>query len=348
MTETKKGFDSEKLNLFFKGDYQEEDKNYLKELFCDNSKEDDLKHHLKKHWHELLKTNEGSDRNFDHILYKIHYELNTLESEFKSRWSFRNFIKWSTRIAAILFLPLLVYSCLYLIKPSYGSKTTWIEIKAPAWTKAQVSLPDGTTGWLNSNSSIRYNGNFIENRRLTLQGEAFFDVNEDHKHPFVVSTYEIDVTALGTRFNIAAYENENDIEIVLEEGKLEFSIMGMNKSYTMNPNDLVMYNKSFRNFSTEVVHVNPFTSWTQGKLIFRNDPLDVITRRLERWYNIDIEIRGNIQKDIRLRATFVDENIEEVLFWLSRSLPINYKIEDGRITSDDLYNKKKAIITPKK
>ena len=65
-----------------------------------------------------------------------------------------------------------------------------------------------------------------------------------------------------------------------------------------------------------------------GKLVFRNDPLDVIARRLERWYNIDVEINGNITEDLRLRATFIDEDLEEVLGLLRRSLPIEYRIEN--------------------
>ena len=60
----------------------------------------------------------------------------------------------------------------------------------------------------------------------------------------------------------------------------------------MNPNDLVIYDKTLKDFSTEVVQPQKYLSWTEGKLVFRNDPLDVIARRLERWYNIDVEVNG--------------------------------------------------------
>ena len=76
-------------------------------------------------------------------------------------------------------------------------KETWVEIKAPAWTRAQFSLPDGTTGWLNSNSSVKYNGNFNTDRQVTLTGEAFFDVFKDKKRPFIVNTDEVIVKVLG-------------------------------------------------------------------------------------------------------------------------------------------------------
>ena len=72
--------------------------------------------------------------------------------------------------------------------------------------------------------------------------------------------------------------------------------------------------------------------------------LDVIARRLERWYNIDVEVNGSLTEDFRLRATFIDENLEEVLDLLKRSLPIDYKIENGNLKPDETYTKKKVII----
>ena len=114
-------------------------------------------------------------------------------------------------------------------------------------------MPDGTTGYLNSNSSIKYNGNFSSDRQVSLTGEAFFDVVKDKRRPFTVNTNEVNVRVLGTRFNIASYENEKDVEVVLEEGKLIFSENGTVKSCFMNPNDLVIYDKTNKILSTEIV-----------------------------------------------------------------------------------------------
>ena len=168
---------------------------------------------------------------------------------------------------------------------------------------------------------------------------------KDNKRPFRVNTNEVTVKVLGTRFNIASYENEKNVEVVLEEGKLVFNNKEMKSSCTMNPNDLVVYNKTQKDFSTEVVQPNKYLSWTEGKLIFRNDPLDVIARRLERWYNIDVEVNVSVTEDLRLRATFIDEGLEEVLDLLKRSLPIDYKIENGSIQTDGVYRKTKVIIS---
>ena len=287
-------FDSEKIDRFFKGSILIRMQSYVDEVFCDNNKEKELKYLLSRQFNELLPEDDLDKKNLDHILYRIHYEINTRLSRQKA-WSFDNIVKWTLRIAGVIVLPLInLYWNTNTITKAILKKETWVEIKAPAWTRAQFSLPDGTTGWLNSNSSVKYNGNFNTDRQVTLNGEAFFDVFKDKKRPFIVNTNEVNVKVLGTRFNIASYENEKNVEVVLEEGKLVFNDKEMNKSYTMNPNDLVIYDKTQKDFSTEVVQPQKYLSWTEGKLVFRNDPLDVIARRLERWYNIDVEVNGSL------------------------------------------------------
>jgi transmembrane sensor len=337
------GFDSEKLKRYFKGEYSDEDSSYVSNVFTENGSERELKRFLAGQFDQLANQDE-MDRNLDHILHKIHYDINTKKEESKRR-KLSGLLTWSLRIAALLVLPLAIFWGVKGYLNISTGRETWIELKAPAWTRAQFSLPDGTTGWLNSNSSIKYNGSFNIDRQVILNGEAFFDVVKDKSRPFKVNTNEIIVKVLGTRFNIASYENEKSVEVVLEEGKLELCNKEMTDYRTMNPNDLVIYDKTYEDLKTEIVEPKKYLAWTEGKLVFRNDPVDVIARRLERWYNIDVEIRGNVSEDIRLRATFIDENLEEVLGLLKRSLPIDYTIENRDIKPDDSYAKKKVIIS---
>jgi len=337
-------FDSEKIDKYFAGVYSDTDSSYVDEVFCDSDKEKELEQHLKRQWYEISDENDKQDKNLDHILYRINYDINTKAAE-KQVSRFSRFLSWSVRIAGIIILPLSIFWGIKGYVNNSAGKETWVEIKAPAWTRAQFSLPDGTTGWLNSNSSVKYNGNFNADRQVTLTGEAFFDVFKDKKRPFIVNTNEVNVKVLGTRFNIASYKNENNVEVVLEEGKLVFNDKEMNKSYTMRPNDLVVYDKTLRDFSSEVVDPRKYLSWTEGKLEFRNDPIDVIARRLERWYDVDVEINGIISQQQRLRATFIDDSLEEVLYLLKRTLPIDYKIENRELKPDETYAKKKVIIT---
>ena len=339
-------FDGEILKRFFKGEYSEKDESYVNEVFREKGKELELSNFLSKQFDELLPEDDINENNLDHILFRIHYDINTrLIAQKTGR--LKNILKWTFRIAGIIILTLLIHIEFRNYKESKLKKEAWVEIKAPAWTRAQFSLPDGTTGWLNSNSRIKYNENFYTDRQLNLTGEAFFNVFSDQKRPFIVNTNEINVSVSGTRFNIASYENEKNVEVVLEEGEMIFNNKRMNRSYTMRPNDLVIYDKIQNNYSIELVQPQKYVSWTEGKLVFRNDPLEVIARRLERWYNIDIEIKGKITEDFRLRATFIDDNLEEVLDLLKRSLPINYIIVNRNLKPDDIYAKKKVIINPK-
>lgn len=339
-------FNTDILERYFNGRYSAEDKEYVRKLFCGSENQDELEHLIRKKYYELINDSESEDKNLDHILYRIHYELNTKEKRSVYRRSINNIFKWSARVAAILILPLLIYSSHQFYRESMRNPT-WVEIKAPAWTRVQFSLPDGSTGWLNSSSSIRYNNNFIDAREIHLDGEAYFDVRTDPERPFVVSTDDIIVTAHGTKFNVASYKNEKEDEVMLEEGELIINNKELTKSYIMMPNHLVLYDKTTCDFGTiEIVEPHKYNSWIEGKLVFRNDPIDVIARRLGRWYNVDVEIRGNNFTDVRLRATFVDENLEEVLYFLKRALPVNYKIIQGGLQiNDETYSKKKIVFT---
>ncbi|MCX6262055.1 MAG: DUF4974 domain-containing protein [Bacteroidia bacterium] len=340
-------FDGEKIDRYFRGENSDKDESYVNEVFVDNNREIELRGLLSGQFNELSPEEDLEDKNLDHLLYRIHYDINTKLSARKA-WSFDNIIKWTLRIAGVIILPLVIFIGIHSYKEAHLKKEAWVEIKAPAWTRAQFSLPDGTTGWLNSNSSVKYNGNFTADRQVTLTGEAFFDVFKDKKRPFTVNTDEVSLKVLGTRFNIASYENEKNVEVVLDEGELVFNNKEMNKSYTMKPNDLVIYDKDSKDYRTEVVVPHKYLSWTEGKLVFRNDPLDVIVRRLERWYNIDVEVDGVINDDFRLHATFIDDNLDEVLNLMKRSLPINYKIENGELKPDGIYTKTRVIITSTK
>lgn len=343
-----KGFEleEEKLKEIFNGEYTEKDEEYLIDIFTDKSKREELKRILSKQFVEILPRDENEENNLDHILHRINHDIDYKRKSQRTAL-FDKILKWGLRIASFIVIPFLIYSGIRTYRESALKKETWIEIKAPAWTRVQFSLPDGTIGWLNSNSSVRYNGNFNLDRQVILKGEAFFDVFKDKSRTFVVNTNEVSMEVLGTRFNIEAYEDEKNIDVVLEEGSLVFNAKKMNKTYKMIPNDLVSYDKTLKDFSTKTVQPQKYISWTDGRLEFRNDPLDVIFRRLARWYDVDVELNVNLNDDSRLHATFIDDDFENVMDLLSRSLPIKYQIEKGKLLPNGIYTKTKVKIYSK-
>ena len=296
--------------------------------------------------------------------------------EFKKSKSF--FFYWQ-RIAAIIILPLMisVAGYFYYLSQTPGDEIFQQTITSSYGTRNHLNLPDGTEVWLNSGSIIRFPSEFRGNRReVYLEGEAFFNVTDDKLRPFYVNLGEMSVKAVGTSFNIAAYKRDNTFETTLISGKLLLVKKNRTRKdivlFKMEPNQHTVYDKS-RNKITlyedallpgenaeEIkaiksvdaepikqkvdIFENKYTSWINGKLIFRNDPMDEVVKRLGRWYNVDIQLHDTILYDFRYTATFIDETLEQVLDLLKLSAPMEYAITERKISDDNSYTKKFVII----
>lgn len=337
-------FDIEKIKEYYELKDSGVESSYVANFFCDKGNVENLELLMKKQWDDLFLKEEEPHKNYEHILHRIHNQINTYHTSHSGIISRNIFVGWVLKIASALFVPLALYFLIDINKSSSNENVSWVEINAPAWSRIQFNLPDGTSGWLNSNSTLKYYTEFKSDRQVYLTGEAFFNIYGDAKRPFKVIINGVHITALGTRFNVASYPDDNDIEIVLEEGKLAINKAEEKQSLLINPNDLLIYNKISQSYSVKKVNPQKYLSWTKGILIFRNDPLDVIARKLERWYNVDIDIVADNKEEIRLRATFTDESLEEILYFLKKSLPIDYTIEEGQLVGCNIYRKKKIKI----
>jgi ferric-dicitrate binding protein FerR (iron transport regulator) len=209
-----------------------------------------------------------------------------------------------------------------------------------------------------------------------LEGEAFFDVAGDKLRPFYVNLGEMSVKAMGTSFNIAAYEKDNTFETTVISGEILLVKRRQARRdivlYKMEPNQHTVYDKFMKKITlyeveslpeddidditvikpidTEPILTkvnkfeNKYTSWINGKLIFRNDPMDEVVKRLGRWYNVDIHLQDTILYDFRYTATFTNETLEQVLDLLSLSAPMEYSITERTMNEDNSYTKKSVII----
>ncbi|HEX2967466.1 MAG TPA: FecR domain-containing protein [Bacteroidales bacterium] len=326
---------------YFRGKNTGKDESAVADLFSDDSKTNELKDLLSKQFYQLMSEKEAPEKDLDHILYRIHYNINTSGKKEKESRN-KSILKWSYRIAVMIALPILIYLGVRNLSDYKELDSSYAEIHAPAWTRTNFVLPDGSSVWLNSNSTIKYKINFKNERKVELTGEAFFDVLKDPKKPFTVNTENLTVKVHGTKFNVASWQNENITEVVLEEGKIELAAKNSDSSFVMKPGELALFNHKERSFRKEVVESNKYVSWTEGKLVFRNDPLDVVGRRLGRWYNADVEVTGAFKGNFGLRATFVDESLEEILDILRDNFKIKYAIQDQGIGPDGTYGKRKV------
>lgn len=248
-----------------------------------------------------------------------------------------------SRIAVILLLPLLisslVFSYLYIEQKRQNLTVAHTQVCSAPGTVVQVELPDHSRVWLNAGSTLSYPSHFVKKEReVLLSGEGYFEVQSDTEHPFYVTTPSgIKVMAHGTRFNVNAYEDEPIIEAVLEKGKID--IIGLNKTIQLKPNEQVTFDKKTAGFVVSPINIEEKTAWKDGRLIFRNTPLDAVVKKLSRRYNVDIILHKNSNKEYKYRATFTTETVEQILDYLKLTAPIEWSIEDLKQNEDTSFAK---------
>jgi len=171
-------------------------------------------------------------------------------------------------------------------------KSEYHTLKIPKGGEYFLTLSDGTKVWLNSDTEIKFPSIFVENeRRVYLKGEAFFEVAKDSKHLFIVHAEGLNVGVLGTKFNVSAYPDDDFINTTLVEGKVFVSeqISGIQQSAILESSQQAFLSKNgTQELIVQTVDTDLYTSWTEGKFIFRNESLDVILKKLSRWYNIEV------------------------------------------------------------
>ena len=284
------------------------------------------------------------------VLDRIHHILHNRETEKKGR-SVSRLLMAFYRVAAVLLLPLIIMSIYFYLKPRQvmeipENQKASSTIYAPLGSRVSFQLPDGTSGFLNSGSTLAYTLPFTNSRSVILHGEAWFDVASAEGNPFVVSDGISEIRVLGTRFNLSAYPDEHYVEVVLAEGSLEFRPHAEGEEVPIKPMDRLVFSDG--NIRIEKVEPYKYSGWTEGKLIFRGDGMEEVARRLERWYNVEVEIADAELKSYVFRGTFEDDHLEEVLKLLSMTSPITYGIRPRDALPDGTWTKEKVTVFLKK
>jgi len=211
-------------------------------------------------------------------------------------------------------------------------KLVYNEIKIPYGKTFVITLSDGTEVNMNAGSSLKYPVQFIKghNREVVLEGEAFFNVAKDKKHPFVVKTRGVNVKVLGTKFNVSSYKEDADVNTVLIEGSVSLSSKTIpNDNAMLVPGEKGTWNTNNKAIAVEKVDTRIYTEWMTGELVFRKAAFRDIIIKLERSYNVTIE---NNKKDLlgkKFNASFNKniESIEVVLETMSKIQDFTFKKE---------------------
>ena len=328
-----------------------EDEEMIETLLQRGEEDKELKRILEKEWLELSKVsyehNSILERIYEHIFLKIHQSQEQSQNRF-----FKQVVSFYAKAAAILFIPLLLAGFYFLSHkktPLNVANDAQVEqefftntVTAPYGSRVSFILPDSTVGMLNSGSKLTYSIPFNSNRSISLEGEAWFEVKRDQNHPFVITAGNSSVKVLGTSFNINAYPAEDYIEVVLSEGKVEFK-GNLNDSTTeIYPSERLTYKNG--NINKDIIDPLKYSGWKDGKLMFRGDPMEEVARRLERWYNVKVNIANKELEHYSFRGTFIDDTLEEVLNFLAMTSPISYRVAPRRLLPDGTYDKEIVTI----
>ncbi len=341
------GINKQQIDDYFREQFSSGGEKYLSNAFLEESNLEELQGIFKEQWDNISLENSDSDH-LDHILYKINYQINSSEEKRVKPKALR-FFNWYARIAALLLIPLLVYTGIVTNRqyPKSVGAEGWAEMRAPMGARIKFNLPDGSYGWLNSGSTITYSLNFNQRREVSLVGQAFFVVKHQDDNQFVVKTNYLDVEVKGTCFDVAAYDDEKQIDVTLERGVIVLKSDHFCSPVEMKPDEQISFNIEKQSITKSNVNAQYFSAWKEGKLMLRNASLEELAKQLSRWYNIDVRIQNSRQADFQYRATFEDENLNEVLRLLKISTPLDFKIEERVKQADGSFSKQKVLLIVK-
>ena len=263
---------------------------------------------VKSYWHSLdsrqigdFQTNENM-LVLDKILDRLHHRVRLEEEKASFQKPTANKIFGVlSKYAAFFILPLLLYS-IYLTYRTLEANTSktdqvvWHKVKATVGMHADLVLPDGSHVWLNSGSVLKYPNAFtVGVRQVTLSGEAFFDIVKDDSHPFLVKAGNMDIEVKGTRFNVINYPDETVSELILESGSVKL-FSGNSKDHktisNIKPGELAVFDTVQNRLTVKNVDVRKYTSWKDGILIFRDDHMEDVVRKLDKWFNVEIILQS--------------------------------------------------------
>ncbi len=243
------------------------------------------------------------------------------------------FFKYAVRAAAVVVVLLGVFYAAYW----YGGSTNtphlaMKEVTTEKGQRVTVKFADGTSVTLNSMSTIKFPEKFSGAlREVSLQGEAYFEVTHNQKAPFIVRTDNAVVKVLGTGFNVQAWPDDNNVEVVVVHGKVsvQSGSLSSHNEVILTKGQQSIVGKGTSPTQARDVNLDEFLSWTEGRLEFHQTALQSVLKQLGRRYDVQFDVKDSLLLQKTLTATIKDESLKEVLNLMALSLNLHYEKRDG-------------------
>ncbi|HEY3372373.1 MAG TPA: FecR family protein [Prolixibacteraceae bacterium] len=209
------------------------------------------------------------------------------------------------------------------------------QVAVPFGQRQKILLSDGTLVHLNAGSRLTFPSTFSgSTREVYLNGEGFFEVHKNEKVPFIVKTDHINIQVLGTKFNVSAYDDEQETSAILVEGKVNVSQKNKlfaNKQYILAPGQGCFYSVVEKNSLVKEVDVNEYILWKDGLYNFKNQALSEVVNRVHKYYNLSIKIEGPLLANTMVSGKLVlSDDVNEVMQYLSKTMEVRFeKLADG-------------------
>ena len=250
--------------------------------------------------------------------------------------------KW-LRVAAMFVLPVITAVGMYFYRSPDETVPGQLVVAVERGQKANITLPDGSKVWLNSQSRLTYSTNFnVRQRELQLDGEAYFEVAHNPNKPFIVRSNDISVRALGTAFGVKAYNEDMLISSILMIGKV--LVTTPDGEAILMPNERIIYDKTkHKKEQSTVANATDFTGWIHNELRFEDESLGDIAKTIRRIYNVEVVFASEKLKSQRYTGTINNNSLESVLNIISLTSPVSFQINNQQVTLSENNKPKQNI-----
>jgi transmembrane sensor len=291
-------------------------------------------------WYKSFENNpdgisELSEGEYSELFYRVRknidHQINPIKLYTPPRW-----VWYASGMAAMLLIIFGLSFYFNVEKPTTLSRiqsdiplSDWAKYENLSAKVLKISLPDGSTVWLQPKTLLSYNQSDRVYRQVNLRGEAFFDVKRDESRPFLIYSGKMTTKVLGTSFNVKAYPETEKFEVSVVTGKVSVMNESEREVFVTPKQQVILETKTDNIFINEIPKDKTYY-WELASLSFDNTSMESVISSIEQNYNVTIELSPKL-KACRLSGNFTNEHLATILEIVCRSIEAEYVIDGDRI-----------------